>query len=62
MYLLSEGRSLAEILDLCKKKWPDADMNDLLIESKHIQTECIGYDRYDPFDYTDFIFISRRSM
>lgn len=62
MYLLSSSQhSLAEIFDLCKKKWPDADINDLKIESKYIQTYCIGYDKYDPTDYTDFLIIRRIS-
>lgn len=57
----SSNHSLSAILNLCKEKWPDANMNDLMIQSSHIQTYCIGYDRYDPIDYTDFIVIRRVS-
>lgn len=60
MYLYSDSQnSLATILEMAKEKWPDADLNDLLIESQHIQTECIGYDLYDPFDWTQYIVIRR---
>jgi hypothetical protein len=59
MYLESGKRmSLAAIIEMCKDKWPNADFNDLLFESKEIQTDCLGYDLYDPMDYTDFIIIT----
>lgn len=60
MYITSDSQhSLAAIIDMCKTKWPDADFNDLVFESGEIQTNCLGYDIYDPSDYTDFIIISR---
>lgn len=60
VYLTSDSQhSLAAIIELCKEKWPDADFNDLLFESEKIHTDCLGYDLYDPGDYTDFIIIRR---
>lgn len=60
LYLTSDSQhSLAAIIELCKEKWPDVDFNDLLFESEKIHTDCLGYDLYDPMDYTDFIIISR---
>lgn len=62
MHLTSDSQhSLAAIIETCKNKWPDTDFNDLLFESKKIQTDCLGYDLYDPSDYTDFIIITRAS-
>ena len=60
MYL--EGfsqHSLASIIEMCRKKWPDTDFNDLLFEAEHIQTRSIGYDLPDLGDFTDFIVIRR---
>lgn len=31
---------------------------DIQIEVEHIQTECLGYDQYDPHDYTNFLVIT----
>ena len=60
MYLMSSHQySLAAIIYMCKEKWPDADFNDLVFESEKIQTDCLGYDLYDPCDYTDFVVIRR---
>lgn len=33
---------------------------DFLIGSEHIHTRCIGYDRYDPSDYDNYIIITRK--
>lgn len=60
MYL-SGQHSLAELIELCKEKWPDTDFNDLVFESEYIHTDCLSYDLYDPADYTNFIIIRRRS-
>ncbi len=51
--------SLAMILNMAKEKWPGIDPNDILIEAEKIHTDCIGYDLYDPGDYTNFIRISQ---
>lgn len=46
---------LADIAD----KWPGASASNITISSEKIQTRCIGYDLYDPVDYTDFLVITR---
>ena len=51
------GISLAEIMDIVSKQWPDTCESEILISSEHIQTSCIGYDLYDASDYTDFIIV-----
>jgi hypothetical protein len=60
MYLTGGSQySLAAIIEMCREKWPDTDFNDLVFESEKIQTDCLGYDLYDPCDHTDFIIIRR---
>lgn len=55
---ISTETSLWDIQDLAERKWPDG-FSDLLIEAQHVHTSCLGYDRYDYFDYTDFIVVTR---
>ena len=60
-YLDSNYRSytLQEILERAREKWgPELNFEQLTIQPKHIHTECLGFDRYDPGDYTDFLLIS----
>lgn len=53
--------SLAEVLDKAREKWStDVDLEKLNIEAQHIHTYCLGYDRYDAGDYTDFLRITLR--
>lgn len=54
-YMLSGGYTLGDIIEKCRAKWPDTSFEDIEIESEHIQFRCLGYDRYDPSDYGDFI-------
>ena len=39
-------------------KWPGIIDEEITITAEHIQTYCIGYDRYDPSDYTNFLRIT----
>lgn len=50
---------LQDILETIQSKWPGCPMNEIEIEAEHINTDCIGFDVYDPSDYTDFIVIRR---
>lgn len=59
MYLESGSpRSLKELMEIAKKKWPDAMLSEIDISSEKIHTYCITYDQYDPGDYTDFIVLT----
>jgi hypothetical protein len=57
----SLGTSLDAILELILEKWPNISLNDIIIESEYIHTDCIGYDLYDAGDWTNFILIRRRT-
>lgn len=37
----------------------DAKLSDFKITPEYIQTSCIGYDLYDPSDYSNFLHITR---
>lgn len=52
--------TLSEIIEKAREKWgADISLDQLNISAKHIHTDCLGYDRYDPSDYTDYIVITR---
>lgn len=51
--------SLQELLDNAQQKWPGTPLGQIQISAEHIHTDCIGYDRYDPSDYTDFIILKK---
>ncbi len=55
-----ESVGLSEILEKIKEKWPDLALSDVYIEAKHIHTDCLGFDSYDPGDWTNFICVSRK--
>ena len=50
-------QNLADLLETAKAKWPGADLSNIKIGAEYIQTDCLGYDRYDSGDYTPFITI-----
>lgn len=48
--------TLQEIFDKAKDKWGDTvDINKITIWPEYIHTDCIGYDKYDPGDYTNYL-------
>lgn len=56
----SSNHSISDIIQKAKEKWGEnIDLDDIYISSEHIHTDCLTYDQYDPFDYTDFLIIDR---
>jgi hypothetical protein len=54
--------SIGEIWEIASDKWGIEDMKFLLnlqIKPEYIHTSCIGYDIYDPSDYTLYLKIFR---
>lgn len=51
--------SLAELMERAQEKWPGITPDQIKISSEEIQTDCLGYDAYDPMDYTDFIILEK---
>lgn len=58
MYLLPNNLSLEDIIEKTNEKWPGAKFSDIEITSKKIHTDCLGYDLYDPSDWTDYLIIT----
>mgnify|MGYP003547041989 CR=1 FL=1 len=52
--------SFSDIQEEIKDKWPGKSFKDIRIEPVRIQTACLGYDLYDPLDYTCFLKLSIR--
>ena len=38
----------------------DSKLEDFSIGAEHIQTDCLGYDRYDSCDWENFLIIERK--
>ena len=55
---IADGGSMEDIWNKVQEKWPGIQMSELSVEPQHIQTDCLGYDGYDPGDYTNFLCIT----
>lgn len=54
--------SLEDLITKINEKWPSTVYSDwakIRIVTREIQTDCIGFDRYDPLDWTNFIIIRK---
>lgn len=58
MYLVGET-SLAELNCKIKEKWPDADLENIIISTMSVHNFCCGYDLFDASDYTILIRIEK---
>jgi hypothetical protein len=57
--VFSANTSLQELLEKAQEKWPGISFDQIQISAAHVHTDCIGYDRYDSMDYTDFIVLRK---
>ena len=56
-----ESATLAEIIEDAREKWgQDIQFEHIRVSSEYIHTDCLGYDRYDSIDYTEFLKIELR--
>lgn len=58
---LMSSTNLQELLEKAQEKWPGISLDQIEISAEHIQTDCLGYDLYDPNDYTQFIVLRKTS-
>lgn len=59
---LQGAQSLSEIIDAARAKWGEGiSLDDISITPEHIHTRCLGYDKYDPADWTDFLVVTKDS-
>jgi len=55
----ADSVTLSEIMETIKEKWPDCNLDSIVISSEYIHTDCLTYDLYDPSDYTEFVVVTR---
>jgi hypothetical protein len=58
IFYIAYTAKLEQILELAQIKWPGITPSQIDIEPQHIHTDCLGYDRYDPGDYTNYLAIT----
>lgn len=58
---LSEYSSFLDIYNKTNEKWPGIQLTEVTLHAEHIHTDCLGYDKYDPMDYTNYIVITADS-
>lgn len=51
--------TLADLLNKAQEKWPGITPDKIQISGEKIHTDCLGYDLYDPTDWTDFIILTK---
>ena len=58
-FYLPYGTCMSDILEKISSKFgPTVSMDDIEIAPEYIHTSCLGYDRYDSSDYTNFLCIT----
>lgn len=61
LYVASSGyesTTFQYLIELAKEHFGDRfNIETVTIEAEHIHTNCLGYDQYDPSDYTNFFVI-----
>lgn len=56
MYFSPGSANLGYILERAREKWGgEINIDELEIHADYIHTDCLGYDQYDPGDYTNFV-------
>ena len=61
LYVDPRGMNLKELLEQISKHFGNISLSELSITAEHIQTDCIGYDKYDSSDYTTYLCIQKES-
>lgn len=51
-------KSLSDIIDFAKEKWPDKDFSEITIDSENHHQYCIHYDLHDSSDYVQYLVLS----
>ncbi len=47
--------SMEQMLERAQAKWPGITPSELTFGAEHINTDCLGYDKYDFIDWTTYI-------
>ncbi|WEM34371.1 hypothetical protein [Xanthomonas phage X1] len=54
--------TLKELMEKIREHFGSDDIEKFDIEAQYIHTDCLGYDCYDPGDYSSFIVITRTGI
>lgn len=53
--------TMEDILLKAREKWgTETELGALRVTAEHIHTDCLGYDQYDPSDYTNYIVVEKK--
>lgn len=55
---IEKGKTVKELMELAKIKWPDVEFEDINIDVVHHHQYSIYYDSYDSTDYVDYLVLS----
>lgn len=59
-FFIHEEENFEYILERAREKWgSEISLSSIQIKARYIQTDCLGYDQYDPFDYANYLEIIR---
>lgn len=55
-FYITSDASLSDIMKRCQEKWGEnVAWDNITIHSEYIQCYCLGYGRYDPGDYENYL-------
>lgn len=55
---VQSGKTVKDLMELAKEKWPDIAFEDISIDSVHHHQYSIYYDLHDSSDYVDYLVLS----
>lgn len=58
LYLISYI-GLDQLVERVGEHFGTTDLSEFTIEAEHIHVDCLGYDRYDPSDYRNYLVITK---
>lgn len=58
LWIESSGKSLQDLIDSAKEKWPDVEFSKIDIQAIKHHQYSIYYDLYDDSDYVDYVVLS----
>lgn len=58
LWIESCDKTLQDIIDAAKEKWPDAEFSHISVQAIKHHQYSIYYDLYDDSDYVDYVVLS----
>ena len=63
LYIKSGSYTIHDVIQKIQEHFQvtqEQAITDFIIEAVYVHTDCIGYDAYDPGDYTNYLYITRK--